>query len=354
MNRHVLGILLAIGIVAVTTQTSVFCEDKVVRQDRTSGKVESVGGKILDENLAGVKLKVGTKEVSIPSTEISRVFYEDMPVASKQAYINLWNLEDTEKDPAKVLKAYQDFLPKMTGAPAQIRRNVDYRIISLQVATAESKEQKTEARKALQAFVAGNNASWQYPFAARSLARLQIDAAKSEPTEYDAAQRTLEGITKSASIPPELRQEADMMLVDVLFQSGKTEDVKNKITAALGDPKTTEQQKNRFTVYQTAIEAQAPNAKIEEVIKKLEDIIAKSNDNAVKALAYNVMGDCYLRSMIKDAKRYAMWSYLWVDVVYNQDRAEHIKAMNSLLKIFEEEKDEEKKQLYKDKLSRIR
>src|SRR5258707_6574859 len=98
MNRHALGILLAIGIVAFTTQTSVFSEDKVVRQDRTSGKIESVGGKIIDENLAGVKVKAGTKEVAIPSTEISRVFYDDMPVASKQAYINLWNLEANGKD----------------------------------------------------------------------------------------------------------------------------------------------------------------------------------------------------------------------------------------------------------------
>jgi hypothetical protein len=31
-----------------------------------------------------------------------------------------------------------------------------------------------------------------------------------------------------------------------------------------------------------------------------------------------------------------MWSYLWVDVVYNQDRGEHLKAMTRLIRIFKE------------------
>jgi hypothetical protein len=49
-----------------------------------------------------------------------------------------------------------------------------------------------------------------------------------------------------------------------------------------------------------------------------------------------------------------MWSYLWVDVVYSQDKGEHLKAMTKLLKIFEDDKDNEKAQLYKDKIARSR
>lgn len=347
MNRHLLGILLGVGIVVVTTQTTVFSEDKVERKQ--SDKLISVSGKITDESLAGVKIKAGAKETVIPTTEITRVFYEEMPLGIKQAYVNLWNLDENEKDHSKVLKAYLEFQPKANAAPAPVKRQIEYRIATLQASIADTKEQKTEAKKALQGFVSGNPGTWQFPLASRTLARMQV-----ESSEFDAAQRTLEGIVKSAAIPADLKQEADLMLIDVLFQAGKTEDVKNKITTALADLKTTEQLKTRFSVYQAAIEAKSPNAKMEDVIKNLDGIISKATDPAVKALAYNVMGDCYAAGGTKEAKRQAMWSYLWVDVVYNQDRGEHVKAMNNLLKIFEDDKDTEKVQLYKEKIARMK
>ncbi len=86
-------------------------------------------------------------------------------------------------------------------------------------------------------------------------------------------------------------------------------------------------------------------------MKKLEDTIKKTTDNGVKALAYNIMGDCYMKSK---EKRKAMWAWLWVDVVYYQDIGEHMKAMNRLLKYFTDEADLEKKQLYEEKIKRTR
>src|SRR5262245_29747881 len=100
MNRHLFDLLLGISLVVITAQTTVFSDDKVER--RQSDKINSVSGKIVDESVAGVKLKSGAKESLIPASEIHRVFYDDMPIASKQGYINLWNLEDTEKDLTKV------------------------------------------------------------------------------------------------------------------------------------------------------------------------------------------------------------------------------------------------------------
>ena len=49
-----------------------------------------------------------------------------------------------------------------------------------------------------------------------------------------------------------------------------------------------------------------------------------------------------------------MWSYLWVDVVYNQDKNEHLKAMERLIKVFKEFNDEEHVRKYEDKLARTR
>jgi hypothetical protein len=342
MNRHVFGIVLGICIVFVTTQNTVFSEDKVERRDN-----QNVTGKIISESVAGVKVKAGAKEVLVATTDINRVFYEDMPIASKQAYNNLWVLETNEKDKNKIYKAYQDFMPKMTGAPDSVRRNVEFRLAALQADLADTKPLKDAARLALQAFLTGNPNSWQFPQASRILAKLQIDS-----NDFDGAQRSLEGITKNQMIPIEFRQEADTMLVDVLFQGNKIEELKTRIDKALEDPKTTPQQKARFGVYLAAIKAKDPNAKFDDVVKDLKKIIEdKASDNAVKGVAFNLLGDSYFG---KDMKRDAMWSYLWVDVVYNQDRSEHMKAMNGLLKIFEAENDLEKMQIYKDKIARLR
>lgn len=342
MNRHVYGLLLGIGIVLVTTQTSVFSDDKVEKRD-----LQNVTGKITSESVAGVKVKAGAKEALIPTNEINRVFYEEMPIGMKQRYNNLWVMETNEKDQAKLYKAYQDFQPIMTGAPDPVRRNVEFRLATLQSAVAETRPQKDAAKIALQTFITANQNSWQFPLASRTLAKLQIDL-----NDFEGAQRTLDPITKNPLIPVELRQEADTLLVDVLFQANKVEELKTKIEKALEDPKTTPQQKARFSVYQAAIKSKDPTAKFDDVVKDLKKIIDdKSSDGSVKGVAYNVLGDCYYA---KEMKRDAMWSYLWVDVVYNLDRSEHIKAMNALLKIFEEDKDVEKAQLYKDKIARLR
>ena len=79
----------------------------------------------------------------------------------------------------------------------------------------------------------------------------------------------------------------------------------------------------------------------------LRCIIAKTTDKDLKALAYNALGDCYrLNSQPKEA----LWPYLWVDVIYHQDRQEHAKAMAALAKLFEELGDAPRAKEYKDKL----
>jgi hypothetical protein len=49
-----------------------------------------------------------------------------------------------------------------------------------------------------------------------------------------------------------------------------------------------------------------------------------------------------------------MWAYLWVEVVYSQDRDEVAKALLRLVKSFEVQQDEDRAKSYKDKLRRFR
>lgn len=350
MIRSALHVLLAVFVCFLVVNTSVVGQDKVERRDRKTDKSVIVNGKIIEESMAGVKMKIGgAKEEMIPGIDVQRIFYDDIPQTLKLSYNNLFINEEKEKDQSKVLKDYRDFATKVATTPgvnASAKRYIEYRITMLQTGLAEADDAKREAVRLLEAFVAAHGTSWEYPYAARALARMQL-----EKSDYEAALKTLNGLARGAAVPADIKQEAEAMLVDVLFQAKKIDDVKTKIDLAMKDPKTSDQQKARYTVYSIAMESQGADAKVDAVVKKLDDVIAKTADNSLKALAYNIMGDCYMQ---KEKKREAMWSYLWVDVVYSQDKGEHLKAMNKLLKIFEEDKDLEKVQLYKDKIVRLK
>ena len=92
---------------------------------------------------------------------------------------------------------------------------------------------------------------------------------------------------------------------------------------------------------------------------KIEALIAKSKDLAARGAGYSALGEVFVRHGLW---RDAMWAFLWVDVVYNQDRDEQIKAVHRLVQIFtvlkEKEKvgdaDKDRADLYRERLPRIR
>jgi len=354
ITRFTAGLVLAGLMLVIVGDTLVVGQDKVERRDSKTDKNVMVTGKIREESSTGFKMVVGGKEETIPAGDVVRVFYDDMPAGLKVAYTNLFLNEEKEKDPAKLLKDYQDFFLKANatqGVSAPAKRYLDYRITMLKVAAAADNDDTKgdaigEARRALENFATTYKAGWEVPFTNRQLAKMHLDRQ-----DYESAIKILNDLAASPAVSDDFRNEADLMLIDAMFQSDKTEAVTAKIDKALGDAKTTEAQKARFRIYKIGLEAQAPNSKLEETIKKLDDVIAKTPEPGTKALAYNIMGDVYAqRSMPRDA----MWSYLWVDVVYSQDKAEHIKAVTKLLKYFKDEKDNEKVQIYREKLARIK
>jgi TolA-binding protein len=338
---------LTVLICAVATQTLVRGQDKVERRDKKAGKVV-VNGKILEETAGGVKVKLAGVggEQSIPSSEILRVTYGDMP---SQAAIELGKMAPAEdaRDFPTLLKGYETIqaLPQVKTAPAPVRRYVDYRVASLRAAVAEGDEQAKAAVKGLTDFLTAHPEGWEYPHAARQLGRLQADTG-----DYAGATKTFEALEKAANLPAEFKADATAALIDIAFQSEKYDAGRTRVDAVAKDANAPPPLKARVTLYQLGLEgaeARDPGP----VIKKIEDAIGKATDPSLKALGYNVLGDIYLA---KKQNRDAMWSYLWVDVVFNQDRGEHLKAMTRLVKIFDQDNDKEKAQLYRDKLARSR
>jgi len=350
MRRHLFLGLLAFGIGVLAAGTAVVGQDKVERRPPKSDKTVTVQGTISDETMAGVKIKnVTGKEEIIPPSEIVAIFHGTSPQGLQVKLLPLFSAEAAQKDAVKLLKDYRDLsttIAAATDVKPVVKRYIEFKICILQAAAAETEDDKDKARSALDNFIKSNANSWQYPLAARSLAKLQLDKP-----DFEGALRTLTPLAESKTVPAEIKAEAGTMLIDVMFQANKIDDVKTRIDAAMKDAGTSEQQKARYRIYQIGIETQGADVKIEEAMKNLDDAINKATEVSIKALGYNIMGDCY---MLKNRKRDAMWSYLWVDVVYSQDRTEHVKAMTKLLEIFRDDKDKEKEQIYKEKLARYR
>jgi hypothetical protein len=344
--RRYIGLLALAGLIGgVAGQALVFGQDRVERRDKKTGTA-TVTGKIVEENAGGVRVKAQLgKEEAIPSGDIVRVSYGDLP---SQAAIELGKLQAAEagRDYPALLKGYEQVqaLPQVKSAPAPVRRYIDYRVASLKGYTADGDDQVKAAEKALADFIAANPDCWEYPHAARQLGRLQADTGA-----YPAATKTFEALEKGPNVPAEFKTEAIAALIDIAFQSEDYDLGRKRVEAVAKNPNAPAALRARVDMYQLGLDG--AKGDLAATVKKIEEAIGKANDPSLKALGYNVLGDVYLAHK---KPREAMWSYLWVDVVYNQDRGEHLKAMTRLIKIFKEANDTEKVQLYTEKLARSR
>ena len=343
--KFLLSIVSLVLLAALPSQA----QDRVERRDKKGASVV-VPGKIVEETAGGLRMVVqGTKkEEMISAMDIVKITYGDVPLGVSSALAKLAAAE-VARDHAAVLKGLEAILAlpevKNTGPAAQ--RYIAYRVASLRAVAADSDEQVKAAAKGLTDFVTANTDSWESTLAARQLGRLQIDAG-----DFAGATRTYEAIEKGANIPTEVTREATGTLLDIAFQSENFTAGKKRVAAVLADAQAPASLKDRATLYQLGLDGvQADEAGLPAAVKKIEAAIAATADPSLRALGYNLLGDCYLA---KKQKRDAMWSYLWVDVQFNQDRGEHVKAMTRLVKLFEDEKDEDKVRLYKEKLARLR
>ena len=113
----------------------------------------------------------------------------------------------------------------------------------------------------------------------------------------------------------------------------KYEQAQAKLTAMLQGAEKADALRVRIAL----AECKAALGKQEEAIKDI-DAVAKEagDDTAMKAVVHLGRGDCF---RLNKQFREAMWDYLWVDVVYNQDREQHARALYFLQECFDGMKD---------------
>jgi tetratricopeptide (TPR) repeat protein len=309
---------------------------------KRDGKSTVVVGQVVEEGISGIKVKpTAGKETTVAPNEVLKVVYEFPPALRPE--VNPIFLLEEKKDYAKALDEYKKVVDKVKNNPNasdRAKRYIEYRLAMLKVVQNEK-----DAADTLSNFLKAHANSWEYPAAAKQLVALQLSTQ-----DYDSAIKTASALASSSGLPKDMKQEADLMLIDVQFQAGKYSEVQNKIGPLLTSIPASDPMKKKLEVFQIAVSSK--DAKIEDLAAQLTSIIDSTNDSSLKALAFNTLGDCYSS---RNQKREAMWQYLWVDSVYNSDVSERVKALDRLAKLFETEfKEPERAKAFREKAQRLR
>ena len=282
----------------------------------------------------------------------------DLPGVDRTAILSLKTKEEkkTAKDTADAAAGYEDLRKKSAAAPERSKRYLAYKSASVGQRAVDDldpgKEWEDKADAAIsnwKGFLADYEKAfgWEVWPAARALTRLQIERGK-----IDDAAQTWSRLKAVADLPPAAKLEAALQEIDLRVRSKAypnagiaADELLKTATAA------TAAQKARLAIYSAAAKA-GSGGKPLDGIKPVEAEMAKSKDPAVLATGYGMMGELHLAA---GKPRDAMWMFLWVETVMNQDKEEVFKAVVRLTDIFETKlPDEEQAKKYREKLKRLR
>jgi hypothetical protein len=333
----------------------VYYRDKKDRE----GPEKIIDGEQLKVTPAGVQvINKGAVSATLSPNDIIRVDPGEVPPLDRKDVAAQITLERERKwEPA--LATYLDMQKKAkaANAPAPTNRYLEFKVAYTSARAADDaaddawKDKTEAAQKLLNDYLIATNftGGWEVWPAGRMRARMVFELDR--PADAVA---TWGKLAKSPDVPADLQREAAFEEIDFNIRAKQLPVATQLITAL--KPGATGAAKDRLTAYETAIkcaEAAVPNGPtpIAQVVKPLQDLIDKSADPVVKAVGHNLIGEV---CMLAEKPREAMWNYLWVEVVYNQDRDEVLKAMVRLVKSFDAQGDEDRAKTYREKLRRYR
>jgi hypothetical protein len=345
-----------LAVAGLAGSSALHAQDTIRYLDRkTMREAAPASGTIVEESPAQVVYRpagAGTK--TIAAQDVIDITY-DVPASVRLTYRSALaderksldsstKEEDRKKAFNEALKSYQEVSSKLAGEKSKFaERHVRYKIAHLQAGRAEDDPAQLDAGiAALAKFKQDYPDGWQLIHCARLLAQLQL-----EKGDIDGARKTFEELAAGANISKEIRRECDLRIVETLILAKKVTEAEARLQGMAKEVPASDPLAARISVYQA--ECQGASGKLAEAVAQLEGIIAKTGDKDLKALAYNALGDCY---RLNRRPKEALWPYLWVDVIYHQDREEHTKAMAQLARLFEEQGDTARAKEYKDKIKR--
>ena len=352
ISRRFTSALITLLVFSLTARA----QDTIHYLDRKTMKEVSSAGTIQDENPGGVTYKPGTAAAprQVSALDLIDIEYE-VPgrvnllyksAASAERRASSPTAKDADRKPAveDALKNYQAVLAELPREKYKFaERHLQFKLAKLQAQLAgETSEDADAAIESLSSFVKKYADGWQISQAARLLARLQMSKG-----DADGARKTYEGLAAIDTIPRQVRQDCEFLIAEALINGKKYAEAQKKLQGLAQGLSADDPQAARARIY--LAECLGVSGKLQEGVAQLEAIISKTTDKKLLGLAYNALGDCYrLNNRNKDA----LWPYLWVDVIYHQDRQEHQKAMEQLARLFDEQGDKTRARQYRERLKR--
>jgi hypothetical protein len=324
--------VLALAAPLAHAQTS----DSVRYTDRKTGKEETVKAVIEAETPAGLTFRQGSVTKTVPALDVVDVLY-DKSIGGG----NLITYRKAQREEEKMLqpttdadtrkKAFQEALAayrELADSSKESKaatRHVHFALARLLARRSEDDPEQVEPAVAeLKKVLASYADGWQVAPASRLLGQLQ--EAKGD---LAGATKTYEQLAARDDVPKETRQEADLFVARMLIRGNKAAEAQGKLQKLAAAIPATSPEAPKVQVYLALCEVATGKADAAEA--KLKGLLAADLDGGVKGLVYNALGDVARQ---KGKAEDAFWDYLWVDVVYNQDRNEQAKALYYLSKLF--------------------
>jgi tetratricopeptide (TPR) repeat protein len=309
-------------------------EAKVRYRLKDTGKTDSINGVIQEESLEGISIKGPKGVTKIPAQDILDVDYlEYLPVGDRPAARKAQTAEKANKY-EEAIGLYQ----KLKPADKKAARHFEYRIAANLALQADSGGETKPAITALEKYMANHPDSWQMINVPKLLIPLQL-----HEKDVEGAQKTLKALDK-AKIPDSLRQELNAMKSRSLMEAGKYDEAEKALADLI---KGTKDEAQVFRLRIQLADCMASNKQLPKAKAELQDIISKTNNPDMKAFALNTLGECCRKN---GDNREAMWNFLYVDVLYNQNKEEHNRAIKNLAEVFEKLNDPKKAKQYADML----
>jgi hypothetical protein len=332
---------LATGIVAVA-QPGAASLDKLYHIDRKTGKVASVEGSLV-ESPGGIVVNVNGKEKSRHAPgDIVRIEYGDLAGLTADDKAGLFALE-TEKDADKAARGFAGLAKKATGE--RVKRGFEWRELQALARAADGKDEagfKTAATALaprVASFARGQAKSWEAVPAAKLAARLSADLG-----DADRAAEVLKQTANVAGLPADLKAELKIAAAATLLRSKNPKSGAADVAGLLKDKDVpvAGTLREKLTILDLWVKGDAV---------KVQGAIDAARDPAARALGFNARGELFLAAK---QPREAMWEFLNVDVVYDQDKDEVACALRRLVEIFEAGGERDRADTYREKLRKLR
>ena len=141
-----------------------------------------------------------------------------------------------------------------------------------------------------------------------------------------------------------MKQESSLLVGKLLLRGGRYADAEKRLTNLAASLPRDDPQALFVRAY--LAESRLGQNNLGDVPKELTAVIRASADGRLRGVAYNLLGDYHRR---RGEAEEALWQYLWVDVVYNQDPQQVSNAVDRLADLFKELKDDARAEQYRRK-----